>query len=84
VRHSAGSDALPTPGETLAQLKALITGASPDEAKSLRRLLFDPPPTPPGGVERGMVTVLPVVSDGQKLEGMVTSTDLIRYLLDLF
>jgi CBS domain-containing protein len=31
-----------------------------------------------------MVTVLPVVSDGQKLEGMVTSTDLIRYLLDLF
>lgn len=27
---------------------------------------------------------VPVVSDGQKLVGMVTSTDLIRYLLDQF
>jgi polyphosphate kinase 2 len=46
-RHASG---LP-PGETLEQLKALIAGASPDEAKSLRRLLFDPPAEPAGGVD---------------------------------
>jgi CBS domain-containing protein len=33
---------------------------------------------------QGNFHALPVVSDGNKLVGMVTSTDLIRYLVELF
>jgi polyphosphate kinase len=47
-RHAQGTDG--PPGEWLRELRALIDGASPDEAKSLRRLLFDrPTSTAPAG-----------------------------------
>jgi len=39
------------PGEPLEQMKALIAGASPDEAKALRRALFAPETTGPEGVD---------------------------------
>lgn len=38
-----------SPGEPLEQMKALIAGASPDEAKALRRALFAPETTGPEG-----------------------------------
>ena len=37
--------------ELLAQLQALISGASPDERKSLRRVLFDKPELPADGID---------------------------------
>ncbi len=40
-----------SPGEPLEQMKALIAGASPDEAKALRRALFAPETTGPEGVD---------------------------------
>ncbi len=39
ARHARGDSG--PPGEWLAELKALIDGAAPDEVKSLRRLLFE-------------------------------------------
>jgi polyphosphate kinase len=44
ARHSKGGDG--PPGEWLRQLQALIDGASPDEVKALRRLLFRREETP--------------------------------------
>jgi polyphosphate kinase 2 len=40
-----------SPGEPLEQMQALIAGASPDEAKALRRALFAPETTGPEGVD---------------------------------
>ena len=40
-----------SPGEPLEQMKALIAGASPDEAKALRRALFAPETIGPEGVD---------------------------------
>jgi polyphosphate kinase len=40
-----------SPGEPLEQMKALIAGASPDEAKALRRALFAPELTTPHGID---------------------------------
>ncbi len=39
ARHASGDGG--APGEWLAELRALIDGAAPDEVKSLRRLLFE-------------------------------------------
>ncbi len=41
AQHAAGSSE--PPGPWLAQLKAMVEGASPDEARALRRVLFDKP-----------------------------------------
>ena len=46
-RHAKGKGG--SPGETLRQLQALIDGASPDEVKALRRVLFEREPATPGG-----------------------------------
>jgi polyphosphate kinase len=47
-RHARGADG--PPGQWLRELQALVDGASPDEVKSLRRLLFDrPAPAGPPG-----------------------------------
>jgi polyphosphate kinase len=46
---SAGDEAGTAPNETLAQLQALLAGASPDEVKALRRSLFKREPAPRGG-----------------------------------
>jgi len=43
--HAAGDPA----GAPLGQIQSLLAGASPDEVKALRRLLFDPPAMPPDG-----------------------------------
>ena len=40
-----------SPGEPLEQMKALIAGASPDEAKALRRALFAPETIRPEGID---------------------------------
>jgi len=40
-----------SPGEPLEQMKALIAGASPDEAKALRRALFTSETTTPDGID---------------------------------
>jgi hypothetical protein len=40
-----------SPGEPLEQMKALIAGASPDEAKALRRALFSSETTTPEGID---------------------------------
>jgi polyphosphate kinase 2 len=40
LAHHARGDSSP-PGEWLAEIKALIDGASPDEARALRKLLFE-------------------------------------------
>ena len=45
-RHAKGKGG--SPGETLRQLQALIDGASPDEVKALRRVLFEREPAKPG------------------------------------
>jgi polyphosphate kinase len=39
------------PGPLVDQVRALVDGASPDEVKSLRRLLFDRPSAPRNGVD---------------------------------
>jgi polyphosphate kinase 2 len=44
-RHAKGRSG--SPGETLRQLQALIDGASPDEVKALRRVLFEREPATP-------------------------------------
>jgi polyphosphate kinase 2 len=49
ARHAAGDEG--PPGEWLRHLQALIDGASPDEAKALRRLLFEREKTPAPGVD---------------------------------
>ena len=46
-RHAKGEP----PGETIEQLRALVAGASPDEAKTLRRVLFDAPEISPNGID---------------------------------
>ena len=43
--HANGRDG--PPGEWLRELQALVDGASPDEARALRRVLFERPPTGP-------------------------------------
>ena len=48
VRHHANPG---PPGEWLHELKALIDGASPDEVKALRRLLFERSAAPPNGTD---------------------------------
>ena len=49
--HAKGEGGGP-PGEWLAELRALVDGASPDEVKALRRVLFDrAPPTAVNGVD---------------------------------
>ena len=45
-RHADGKP----PGDTLDQLRAIIAGASSDEAKALRRLLFAPAANTEGGI----------------------------------
>ena len=45
LAHAAAGGKGP-PADWLADLKAMIEGASPDEARALRRLLFDRPTTP--------------------------------------
>jgi polyphosphate kinase 2 len=40
-----------SPGEPLEQMRALIAGASPDEAKALRRALFSSETTTPDGID---------------------------------
>jgi polyphosphate kinase len=45
-RHARGKGG--SPGETLRQLQALIDGASPDEVKALRRVLFEREPATRG------------------------------------
>jgi polyphosphate kinase 2 len=48
ARHAQGADG--PPGEWLRELKALVQGASPDEARALRRVLFEKPaPRGPAG-----------------------------------
>ncbi|MFO1269176.1 MAG: polyphosphate kinase 2 [Rubrivivax sp.] len=48
-RHAEGGAFPPgSPGERLAEVRALIEGASPDEVRSLRRLLFAPQTGGPG------------------------------------
>jgi len=44
-RHAKGKGGVP--GETLRQLQALIDGASPDEVKALRRVIFERVPARP-------------------------------------
>ncbi len=46
AHHAQGIDS--PPGRSLQQLRALIDGASPDEVKSLRRVLFEQVETTPG------------------------------------
>jgi polyphosphate kinase len=48
LAHHARGQAGP-PGQWLAELKALVAGASPDEAKALRRVLFEAAPERPAG-----------------------------------
>ncbi len=43
--HALGHDG--PPGEWLRELQALVDGASPDEARALRRVLFERPPAGP-------------------------------------
>ena len=49
ARHAQG-DAGP-PGEWLRELQALVKGASPDEVKALRKVLFDAAPKPATGID---------------------------------
>jgi polyphosphate kinase 2 len=49
AQHAAGQAG--QPGEWLRQLQALIDGASPDEARALRRLLFQRESSPTQGVD---------------------------------
>jgi polyphosphate kinase 2 len=49
AQHAQGTDG--APGQWLDQLRALVDGASPDEVKSLRRVLFERPAAPKPGVD---------------------------------
>ncbi len=49
AHHAQGADG--APGQWLDQLRALVDGASPDEVKSLRRVLFDRPTAPKPGID---------------------------------
>ncbi len=46
AHHAQGTDG--PPGQSLQQLRALVDGASPDEVKSLRRVLFEQVENPSG------------------------------------
>ncbi|MBL8335003.1 MAG: polyphosphate kinase 2 [Rubrivivax sp.] len=50
LEHHASGRGGP-PGEWLSQLRALVGGASPDEVKALRRVLFERPEAPASGVD---------------------------------
>jgi polyphosphate kinase 2 len=55
ARHAAGSSLGDgPPGDWLREVRALIEGASPDEAKALRRLLFEPRAEPGADVTPGI------------------------------
>ncbi|MEN9628004.1 MAG: hypothetical protein RJA10_1231, partial [Pseudomonadota bacterium] len=47
--HARGSDG--PPGQGLQQLRSLVGGASPDEVKALRRVLFEKEPAARGGLD---------------------------------
>ena len=49
AQHAQGADS--PPGQWLQQLRTLVDGASPDEAKALRRVLFERAPLAPNGVD---------------------------------
>jgi polyphosphate kinase len=49
AQHAQGGDG--PPGQWLQQLQALVDGASPDEAKALRRALFERASTPKAGID---------------------------------
>jgi polyphosphate kinase 2 len=52
TRHAQGQSGAPgQSGDWLGEIKTLMTGASPDEVRALRRVLLDAAPPKPGGAD---------------------------------